>query len=339
MKLSHRICAAAFAFGTASAGAVAAAPAPAPSAPASTAAALQSVRFEFHSGFLMNLHHFLYDAARHPDHLAHAPWVQPPTLDEQAALAAAVDFYRGHYAHRSLLFDAGMAQIREALSVPDDDRRDPAGLPLPPELTQALARAAPAYARCLWPAHDRANRAWIVDAQALNARYGAEVRRAVEQALQAPLVPTLRDDVVADTGDPNGAYTADTPPHSVLPSERTDYQGWATLEMLYHEASHAGATDRLESALEAEGERQHRAEDHQLWHAAQFYAVGFVVQRVLHERAGVDYQPYAQRNGVYGGRWAAYLPLLDGPWHAYLSGRGTMGDAVQAMTAALPASH
>jgi hypothetical protein len=308
------------------------------SPPAPPQAALHGapVRFEFHSGFLMNLHHFLYAAARHPGSLEHAPWVQPPTPQEQRALADAVDFYRRQYALHSLLFDPTLARIREGLSVLDDDRQDPRGLPLPGDLAHVLSQAAPAYARCLWPAHDAANHAWIVRVQALNERYGLPIQRGIESALQSPFPPAVRDDVVADTGDFNGAYTADEPPHSVLPSERTDYDGWAALEMLYHEASHAHVTDRLESALDAEVERQHRAPDHQLWHAAQFEAVGLVVQRVLREQAGVDYVPYLRRNGLLDGHWAVYEPLIDGPWDAYLNGRGTLDEAVQTMAARLP---
>jgi hypothetical protein len=319
------------------AGAIAAEPA----APAASAVpvAQRRVHFDFHSGFLMNLHHFLYDAARHPEHLAQAHWAQPPTPDELAALQAGAEFYRAHYARHSLPFDATLAQIRVALSVADDSREDVGRLTLLDGLATVLQRAAPAYAHCLWPVHDAANRAWIAHVQTLDARYGAEVQQGVEQALQHPFPPGLRDDVVADTGDLNGAYTADSPPQAVFPSERADYGGWAALEMLYHEASHAGVTDRLSDRIDAQIAQQHRAPDHQLWHAAQFYAVGFVTQRVLHDEAAIDYQPYAQRNDVYGGRWAAYLPLLDGPWRAYLSGHGTMDEAVQTMVAALPAAH
>jgi hypothetical protein len=314
---------------------------PGPATVPAPQAALHSapVRFEFHSGFLMNLHHFLYDVARHPEHLAHAPWVQPPTPEELQALNEAADFYRRHYAHSSLLFDPTLARIREALSVLDDERTDPHGLPLPGDLTRVLSQAAPAYARCLWPAHDHANRAWIERVQALNARHGAPIQQGIESALQHPFPAALRDDVVADTGDLNGAYTADDPPHSVLPSERADYGGWAALEMLYHEAAHAGVTDTLQTAIDAEVERQHRAPDHQLWHAAQFEAVGAVVQRVLREQAGVEYLPYARQNGLYSGFWSVYQPLIDGPWDAYLRGQGSFSDAVRAMVAGLPAAQ
>ena len=54
------------------------------------------------------------------------------------------------------------------------------------------------------------------------------------------------------------------------------------------------------------------------------------------ERAGVAYVPYGRRNGLFEGHWAAYRPLIDGPWDAYLSGQGTMDEAVHAMVTGLP---
>src|SRR6516225_11688027 len=119
------------------------------SVPAPTPAT--TMRFEFHSAFLMNLHHFLVDAARHPGRIDQVSWTQPPAADEMAALHAAVAFYAGEFGQRDLLFDDGLRDVKHALARAEDDRRSAGGLGLPPGLAAVLERAAPVYARCLWP--------------------------------------------------------------------------------------------------------------------------------------------------------------------------------------------
>ncbi len=308
-----------------------------PSVPASPLAVTAHLRFDFHSGFLMNLHHFLYDAARHPDRLGVA-WSARPSDDDMATMRAAVAFYARNYAARDLLFDDEMVDIKHALAVDDDQRRDARGLALPPELIVQMERVAPVYARTLWPSHDATNLAWIARVRALEARYGAAIQPAIEKALDHPFPAGIRDDVVVDTGTFTGAYTDGPPPQTVIPSGWREYDGLAALEMIWHEAAHADVTDTLEHAIAADVDTLHRApaSARNLWHAAQFYAVGHVVQDVLARDGHVDYVPYATRNGVCARAWQSFVPLLQGDWEAWLQGRGSMGEAVRAMVAQLP---
>ncbi|MGA8255906.1 MAG: hypothetical protein WB767_04955, partial [Nocardioides sp.] len=124
-----------------------------PSAPQGSDAAPR-VTLAFHSAFLMNLHHFLYDMAVHKEKLTGLAWHAKPDQKEMAALQNAIAFYRARYADKSLLHDPAMSAIKRALTL-DDAIRSASGRGLPAELTATLNRAAPVYARCLWPAHDR----------------------------------------------------------------------------------------------------------------------------------------------------------------------------------------
>ena len=102
------------------------------------------VKLEFHSAFLMNLHHFLYNLGVHPEQQEKISWTATPSADEMAALRSAVSWYRDNYAKRDLLFDEQMKAIKTALSV-GDARRDTSGLALPPQLAAALDSVAPMY--------------------------------------------------------------------------------------------------------------------------------------------------------------------------------------------------
>lgn len=306
--------------------------------PAPTAPPRAPLQFDFHSAFLMNLHHFLVDAARHPGRIDQVPWTLPPTADETAALHAAVAFYSTEFGKRDLLFDDGLRDIKHALALAGDDRRDARGLGLPPALAQALDRAAPAYARCLWPAQDRGNRDWIARVERLETRYGALIQPRLERIFDARFPASIRDDVVVATGTFTGAYTDAPPPQTVLPSGWPEYDGLAALEMIWHEAAHAGPADHLEETIAAEARTLGREAPENLWHAAQFEAVGTVVADVLAHDGVPGYVEYAEANGVYRRAWPRYVPLLRTQWRPWLQGRGSLGEAVHAMLVQLPPS-
>ncbi len=298
------------------------------------------VRFEMHASLLMNLHHMLYDAGRHPGRLESAPWAAAADPQDLAALRDAAASYGRQYASRDLLFDDGMRDIKHALSAAGDEQTNPRGLGLPPALEATLASAAPAYARAAWPAQRAVDRARMGETQALEQRYGTRIQRRLERIFGQPFPAAIRVDFVVETGSFAGGYTDAPPPQTVLPAGRPEYGGPAALEMLWHEASHAGPADALEIELNDAIRAARRAPADQLWHAAQFWAVGEVVRELL-AADGVDETPYAQRNGVYRRAWPQWLPLLETDWQRWVEkdgGKGTRAQAIAAMVARLPAA-
>ena len=296
---------------------------------------VKPVRFEFHDGLLMNLHHFLVDAARNPDHLEHAPWAQPPSPQELAALRAAAAYYALHYGKQQV-FDDDMTAIKHALSV-RDGLGSADGLGLPPELAAVLDGVEPIYARVLWPTHRQADEAWINNVTTLNARHGEEIQSRLEHAFSHAFPASIRVDVVYDNGDFRGAYTDSPPPQTVMPSSRGAYNGEASLEMLWHEASHAGAIDTLQADIDADAKALHRKAPEDLWHVALFYTVGYVVQDVYRETEGLDYTPYAVKRGLYThGSWQLSDALLETRWLPWLQGQGSMREAVTKLVSGLP---
>ena len=297
-----------------------------------SARTMHRVTFAFHSAFLMNLHHFLYDMAVRKDKLAGVAWQVAPTDSEMRTLRKAVEFYRANYAELGLRVDPTMLGIKHALSV-DDARRDTTGLALPPAWAALLGEVAPIYARTLWPLHDGSNRAWIAQASALDAVYGAEIQAAIERHLGTPFSPTpIRDDIVFNTGSPQGAYTDE---QTVMPSDRADYQGLASLEMLYHEASHTIAVP-LEEAIDARMKATGRKGDSELWHVAQFYTVGAVTRDVLARRGKLVYQTYADKRGLYADHWAPLMPVINAVWLPHMEGKMDMPEAAKQMVDRLP---
>jgi hypothetical protein len=293
------------------------------------------VKFDFHSNFLLNLHSFLYNAAQRPDGLQQSAWETQPTPQEMQQLQSAVEYYRANYAGRHPVFDDELGYITDTLAA-DDQRRDAEGLALPQALAHTLHSAAAAYARTAWPAQDQMNREWIAKVRELNLRYGPEIQARASAWFGQDYPPSIRVDVVPQTGTRQGAYTFDQPPHSIIPSGSAEYQGFAALEMLYHEASHAGAVQPLMDALDKAAQAQGR-DAGDLWHVLQFSTVGEATRQVLAAR-GIAYTPYADKKNLYAIAWPQYVKPMNAIWQPYLAGKMKFGEAVAELVKRLPPS-
>lgn len=279
-----------------------------------TARAQRPPNFEFHSGFWVNLHHYLYEQASPGSAVA----------SDTPAWRRALDYYRREMVKQDML-SREMEAVNNTLS----DREAAAsieGSGLQPELIAVLEDAAPEYRQRWWPVHDAANRAWIAAVRPLLAKYGAGITGEVAAAFGTnwPDGPIRTD--VAEYANWGGAYTTLEPTHITISSTDRGYAGRAALEMLFHEASHAlsrGVTDALFLEARAQGKLLRRQS---LWHAVLFYTTGEIVARHLE-----DYTPYAIANGLYDQGWPGALPVLDQDWRPYLDGKIDRAAAIRSV--------
>lgn len=330
---------------------------------ASRAAAQQSVTgqspgvdtplpvFEMHSGFWVNLHHFLYLQARLTTGKSTLPTesvrgaAQPDEstvsligfpLAEIHAWQDAVAFYSKDLAGRDLLLNGDMEIINNQLSLlescPDlQGRTTPlCKSGLRQDLVEALEEAAPVYRAHWWPQQDRANRDWITRAAPLVEKMGVELSGQLADVYQTPWPKQrLHVDVVWYAG-PFGAYTTLDPIHVTISSHDPRNRGVYGFEVLFHEASHA-----LAGGVNAAIAKQFRERDKPIprdfWHALLFYTTGEIVRRDVEygtmtlddDAAGAasSYLPYAARFGLYSGSWERFRGLLDLYWRPYLDGK------------------
>jgi len=320
--------------------------------------------FEMHSGFWVNLHHFLYLQARllkgtasskasdrgavAPDELA-ASLIDFPAA-EIRAWQDAVAFYSKDLANRDLLLNGDMEIINNQLSAMEscpelDGKTSPSCKSgLRPDLVEALERAAPVYRTHWWAQHDRANREWIAAVTPLIEQMGVELSERLADVYQRPWPSgRMRVDVVW-YGGPFGAYTSLEPTHMTISSHDPRNQGVYGYEVLFHEASHAVAIGVNEAIA-----RQFRDRDkpipRELWHALLFYTTGEMVRREVsydatppatQQSSGASgYQPYAARFGLYYGSWERFRALLDLYWRPYLDGRTSFDTAMSRLASAM----
>jgi hypothetical protein len=305
-------------------GACARAVAPEPEAKAS------AQLFEFQSDFWVNLHQDLMMEVRwrRPGSRAAKPEAaSSPEMETWPEWQQALRHYKERFSQR-WLFDEELLQIDQRLaaagSAPDLQTSG-----LPAELVSVLERAAIPYRRH-WERQDRANRQWIESVQPLLQKWGGAMSADLARLYQAPWPTTpVRVEVSGQAG-PFGAYTTAQPALITLTSTDPLYSGQASLEMLFHEASHTGPIFGIEQFLERECSAR-KKDCGDLWHAVLFYTVGEVAQRHL----GPDYVPYATRSGVFERGLGRYHPLLVQFWRPYLEGRAEFQAALTQLVESL----
>ena len=318
--------------------------------------------FEMHSGFWVNLHHFLYLQARlqrsspspaeslrgaaQPDELP-ASLIDFPEADIHA-WQDAVAFYSKDLANRDLLLNGDMEIINNQLAAmetcPDlEGKTTPlCKSGLRPDLVSALERAAPVYRGHWWAQQDQANREWISQVAPMIQKMGVELSGQLADVYQRPWPSQrMRVDVVWYAG-PFGAYTTLDPIHVTISSHDPRNRGVYGFEVLFHEASHtlAGA---VTAAIAHEFRERDKPIPRDFWHSLLFYTTGEIVRRDVEygsmtfsdQQAGgaSAYLPYAARFGLYSGSWERFHGLLDLYWLPYLDGRVSFETAIARMAA------
>jgi hypothetical protein len=300
--------------------------------------------FDLHSNFWVNLHHFLYSAARAQAGLDAGRPVSASVradtmgfgalpISDQNTWRAAVAYYASTLARHDILFDSGMVAINNQLT-----RTDPTSSAstlsrsgLDPSLVAILEHAAPVYRRVWWARHDAANREWETTIRRLLASYGdslaARESRAFREAWST--VP-IRVDVTA-YANWAGAYTTTDPTHITVSSEDPGNQNDQALEILFHEVLHT-MDDTLASALNTAFRARGKVPPRDATHAFIFYTAGAETQRMIPAHV-----PYAEKNGLWErvADLKRALPVLRRGWQPYLDGKITFADAIELYVATL----
>ena len=176
--------------------------------------------FEFHSGFWMNLHHFLYKLAQ--------PISAEPSIAEELKVNAGPEWDAAvrctteqKMISRDMLFDDGMSEIKFALEDQENEKTLKPKGQLTPELISILEKAAPAYREHWWKAHDAANHQWTEAVSVLLNKYGETLVHELSDAYKTPWpVYTIRVDVT-NYANWSGAYTTIEPTRITISARRS----------------------------------------------------------------------------------------------------------------------
>ncbi len=256
---------------------------------------------------------------------------QPPAAlaaDDLSKWKKVVETYRAFLGKRNPIFDEELKQMNAALS-------KTSGSKMPDSISKvaskALEAAMPLYRSVQWEEDDRANRFWIAVAEPMLASAAEELIAAHEKAYAVPFPKLILVDVSPFAWE-FGAYTVgdNELAHAVISSTNPGTQGFAALESLMHEPSHA-IVARSSGAIGADLKRASDElgvrTDANLWHAILFYTSGELTRRALAKRGVPDYKPFIL--DMYNRGFRGFKQSLETHWQAYLDGKVTREAAIR----------
>jgi hypothetical protein len=287
--------------------------------------AQSSTLFTLHSNPWIDLHFFVRAAARG------VPVQADLAEQERAVWATGVEFYKP-YASRDLLFDQELLDIKWALHTAEG-RANLEGIAIDSGLRATLERLMPIYQKHWWPAHDRANQAWITGAKPLLERHGAALAKAVTGVYGAAWPNEPKPVDLSWVGGPSGAYSTGPPRHIIMPSSDATYGGNAALELSFHEASHNWGLV-LGSGIFQAAKEQGVHVPPQLWHSVLFYTAGELTTRELRAHGVTDYVEYSTRANLYTPMCGAGCrEKIVELWTPVLDGKRSIAEALSALVA------
>jgi len=324
--------------------------------------------FEFHSGFWVNLHHFLYHEARarlaakearsasgksSGPALKQAPGsVVTLSVAEQKAWDQALAYYSANYAGKDLSVNIDLILLKNQLGDFEDcdeltGKKQPrcdAGLP--GNIGPVLETAAPIYRAHWWADQDRANRRWVTRVAPMVREQGVGLSQRLADIYQAQWPKEKIRVEVCAYANPAGAYTSLDPLRVTISSTDARNQGPEALEVLFHEASH-GIALPVESAISRECKQRDKPIPRDLWHALVIYTTEEVLRPVFKDAAsgkgGGDAPaapaepnevPNALRDILTQRGWEEYHLLLVMYWQPYLDGKVTFDNAIAHLVSA-----
>jgi hypothetical protein len=294
--------------------------------------------FEFHSGFWINLHHFLYEQAAiatagpkgtpHEAELAtDASIAAGLSEDDSKTWSDALIYYRAKMLHHDLASDEELVKIKNRLEDLEDatsvNRSD-----LDPKLIAVLDAAAPIYRAHWWFLHDKANQTWIMAVMPMVDKQGAMLAQQIATAFDTawPDRP-LRVDVVA-YANYAGSYTTLHPSRITISSIDGGNQDIAALEVLFHAAS-AVMIDTISTTIKKAYETAKRDPPPEITEMALWFTSGFFVQQLY-----PNYTPYGDRFALWvENSQTGYRAALVRDWQPRLEGKMTLDAALARLAA------
>ncbi len=322
--------------------------------------------FEFHSGFWVNLHQFLYYQARIREATPEAraatgkSWgpvlKQTPislTPTEQKTWDEAVAYYRTNYAGADPQLNLDLILLKNQLGDFEDcnellgKKKKTCDAGLPGNIGIILEAAAPIYRSHWWADQDRANRRWVARVAPLVREQGVGISQRLAELYQSTWPKAKIRVEVCAFANAAGAFTTLDPLRVTISSTDVRNQGPESLEVLFDQSSH-GIAFAVEDAITRECRQREKPIPRDLWHALILFTTSEVLRPVMQQASAgegsTDTTPvlrtkttrippglpekFAQRG------WQEYMRLLTVYWQPYMDGKVNFEDAIAHLVSA-----
>ena len=326
--------------------------------------------FEFHSGFWVNLHHFLYHEARArmaaKDQRDVAAKSSVPVLrqtpgstvslspPEQKLWDDAIAYYTVNYAMKDMQVNIDLILLKDQLGDFEDcneltgKKRLACDAGLPGKEGAVLESVAAIYRAHWWNDHNRANRRWVVGVAPLIREQGEGLSERLAEIYQSKWPKEKIRVEVCAFANSAGAYTTLDPLHVTIASTDPRNQGSEALGVLFYESSH-GLAVAVQNAISRECRQRDKPIPRNLWHALVYYTTTEMLRPILQgSTAGTGTTssstgqkpkfaslPDELKDNLTQRGWEDYLHVLSMYWQPYLDGKVSFEDSIAHMISAI----
>ena len=326
--------------------------------------------FEFHSGFWVNLHHFLYHEARarqaakeqrEPGGKSLSPVLrQTPgstvslSTAEQKLWDDAIAYYISNYAMKDMQINIDLILLKDQLGDFEDcneltgKKRPSCDAGLPGNEGAVLESVAGIYRAHWWTDHNRANRRWVIGVAPLVREQGVGLSERLAEIYQSKWPKEKIRVEVCAFANSAGAYTTLDPLHVTIASTDPRNQGTEALGVLFYESSH-GLALPVQNAISRECRQREKPIPRNLWHALIYYTTTEVIRPIISGSgtevpsggpSNVQKPRFSSLPGELKGNltqrgWEDYLHVIITFWQPYLDGRVNFEDAIAHMVSAI----
>lgn len=322
--------------------------------------------FEFHSGFWVNLHQFLYYQARQRDAAAEGkpsatknvgPVLKQASISltplEEKTWNEAIDYYRSNYANKDPQVNLDLILLKNQLGDFEDcnellgKKKSSCDAGLPGNVGVILEAAAPIYRKHWWPDHDRANRRWVASVAPLVREQGVGISQRLADIYQSPWPKDKIRVEVCIYASASGAYATLDPLRVTISSTDHRNQGANALAVLFEQASH-GIAFPVEDEIARECKQRDKPIPRDLWHALVLYTTTRVLEPILQDSSSAQQSETETRPKAKAPQgspslidqfsqrgWGDYLTVLDLFWQPYLNGKVNFEDAIAHIVSAV----
>lgn len=290
-------------------------------------------KFEFYSNFWINMHHTWFQKATQTQDTVwqesfDESFINQLNEAEKATLQKTMDYYHEYLVGNSLLFNGALYRVKrhlikfgQEMEVTADD------WPQAKEFFVLLNESKNIYQKYFWKHHDQQNTQVLNDHMELIRKFENPAFDRLSVLAQQPWPDgKIRVDI-SYYSNWAGGYTSTNPEIHVVIASRTEKMKNDWLEILFHEPSHAiisndeyavgGTILKVSDELKLDPPRQ-------LWHSLLFYFSGIVIQDLMQQEEGFEYELYMIRNDVFGRHHDVIFEYMP----AYVNGNESLENSI-----------
>ncbi len=299
----------------------------------------ETTYIEFHSSYLVNLHHFIFNKAMRFSFYKNDNQKQYDTLfaelktpvddKTKSNVMNAVNFYVDSLSKKNMLFDKELTSFKYALqgSADFNELRKNSNSTL---IIEAMQKADAFYKKYYWTEQNKRNNEFIQTKITTITGIEEDVMANCSKYYQYTFSGKKFRVDLTDYATFFAAYTTTEPYVSaIISSTNKKHDGTQGIEVIFHEISHA-MIDSVFVIQQNICTSKNLPFDHNVWHSILFYSTGTFVKNAL-SKVGQEHELYMYKNKLadFNPDIKKTMIAINNYWQQYLDNKISMQNAIE----------